>query len=51
VVKKEFDDKYEAAKGRATSNQQQLNQIHDVERRIAELKKVQTANRNAYQPW
>ncbi len=46
-VKTEFDKKYEAAKGRAQVNQQQLKQIQDVEKRITELKKLQLSNRNA----
>jgi len=45
-AKAEFDTKYEAAKGRAAVNQQQLKQIQDVEKRITELKRVQMANRN-----
>jgi chromosome segregation protein len=46
-LKAAFEKKYEAAKGRATINQQQLKQIQDVEKRINELKKLQMANRNA----
>ena len=46
-LKKEFDKKYEAAKAKATINQQQLIQIQNVEKRIAELKKRQSASRNA----
>ena len=43
----EFNKKYEAAKAKATANQQQLKQIQVVEKRITELKKLQMANRNA----
>jgi chromosome segregation protein len=46
-VKVESDAKYEAAKGRASSNQQQLVQIQDVEKRITDLNKLQLTNRNA----
>jgi chromosome segregation protein len=46
-VKQNFDKDYEAAKLRAKVNQQQLRQIRDVEKRIAELKKLQMTNRNA----
>ncbi len=46
-VKTEFDKQYEAAKARAKTNQQQLRQIQDVEKRISALKKTQLANRNA----
>jgi type III restriction enzyme len=46
-LKADFDKQYEAAKGRATINQQQLREIQDVERRITDLKKMQVANRNA----
>lgn len=46
-LKIEFDKKYEAAKGRATVNQQKLQQIRDVEKRIAELKKLQTTSKSA----
>lgn len=47
AVKKGFDDKYEAAKGKAKINQQQLAQIQTIEKRIAELNKLQMANKNA----
>ena len=47
TAKLAFDAKYQAAKEKATSNQQQLTQIQDVEKRIAELKKQQAASRNA----
>ena len=47
AAKQAFDAKYEAAKARATSNQQQLGQIQEVEKRIAELKRLQTSSRNA----
>lgn len=46
-AKTAFDKQYEAAKARAKTNQQQLKQIQDVEKRIASLKKTQIANRNA----
>ncbi len=46
-VKKEFDKKYEAAKAKAKVNQQQLKQIRDMEKRIADLKKLQMTGRNA----
>lgn len=46
-VKEKFDKKYEAAKARAKVNQQQLKQIHDIEKRISELNKLQRDNRNA----
>jgi chromosome segregation protein len=46
-LKKEFDKKYEAAKAKSKVNQQQLKQIQGVEKRIAELKKLQMTNRNA----
>jgi len=42
-----FEKKYEAAKAKATVNQQQLDQIQMLERRIATLKKQQTEKRNA----
>jgi type III restriction enzyme len=42
-----FGAQYEAAKGRATSNQQQLTLIQEVEKRIASLRKLQAASRNA----
>lgn len=45
-VKKEFEKKYESARARATASQQQLRQIQQVEKRIADLKKLQMANRN-----
>ncbi len=47
ALKADFDRKYEAAKKAATANEQQLGQIRDVEKRIAEIKKLQLANRNA----
>ncbi len=46
-AKKDFDKKYEAAKAKAKVNQQQLKQIQAGEKRIAEIKKLQMANRNA----
>ncbi|HEV2523417.1 MAG TPA: AAA family ATPase [Candidatus Acidoferrales bacterium] len=46
-VKKEFEKKYESAKAKAKANQQQLKQIQDIEKRIAELNKLQRANRNS----
>lgn len=42
-----FDKKYEAAKVKAKVNQQQLDQIQTLEKRIATLKKQQTEKRNA----
>ncbi len=47
AAKQEFDAKYQAAKERATSNQQQLTQIQDAEKRITELRKQQATSRNA----
>jgi len=44
-VRSAFDKEYEAAKAKATVNQQQLEQIRSVEKRIAELKKQLTTNR------
>jgi type III restriction enzyme len=44
-LKSDFDKKYEAAKGRATVDQQKLQQIRDVEKRISELKQLQTTSR------
>jgi type III restriction enzyme len=44
AAKQAFDAKYQAAKERATSNQQQLTQIQDAEKRIAELRKQQAAS-------
>src|ERR1039458_2846249 len=46
-LKAEFDRKYESAKGKATINQQKLQQIRDVEKRVGEIKRLQAANRNA----
>lgn len=42
-----FDKKYEAAKVKAKVNQQQLDQIQQIEKRIATLKKLQIEKRNA----
>jgi chromosome segregation protein len=42
-----FEKKYEAAKAAAQVNQQQLDQILQLERRIAGFKKLQTEKRNA----
>lgn len=47
AAKLAFDAKYQAAKERATNNQQQLTQIQDAEKRIGELKKQQAASRNS----
>jgi len=47
AVKKAFEKKYEASKAKAKANQQQLKQIQGAEKRIAELKRLQMANRNA----
>ena len=41
-----FDMKYEAAKANAKVNQQQLDQIQIIEKRIGVLKKLQTEKRN-----
>jgi len=46
-LKVAFDKKYEAAKIKAKVNQQQLDQIQTLEKRIATLKKQQTEKRNA----
>lgn len=46
-LKATFDKKYEAAKAKARVNQQQLDQIQTIEKRIAILKKLQTEKRNA----
>ncbi|NTV31321.1 AAA family ATPase [candidate division WWE3 bacterium] len=46
-LKTAFDKKYEAAKVKAKDNQQQLDQIQTLEKRIAALKKQQTEKRNA----
>jgi type III restriction enzyme len=46
-LKKDFDKKYESAKAKATVNQEQLKQIGVVEKRIAELNKLQRTSRNA----
>lgn len=46
-LKTAFDKKYEAAKAKANVNQQQLDQIQTIEKRISVLKKQQTEKRNA----
>ena len=46
-LKAAFDKKYEAAKAKAKVNQQQLDQIQTLEKRISVLKKQQTEKRNA----
>lgn len=46
-LKDAFDKKYEAAKAKAKVNQQLLDQIQTLEKRIAALKKQQTEKRNA----
>lgn len=46
-LKVSFDKKYEAAKAKAKVNQQQLDQIQQIEKRIAALKKLQIEKRNA----
>jgi len=43
-LKREFDDRYEAAKAKATDNHQQLVQIQKVEQRLAELGQLQATN-------
>ncbi|MHB8710151.1 MAG: TrlF family AAA-like ATPase [Minisyncoccota bacterium] len=45
-LKVAFDKKYEAAKAKAKVNQQQLDQIQALEKRISVLKKQQTEKRN-----
>jgi chromosome segregation protein len=45
-IKGDFDKKYDAAKAKATVNQQQLKKIRDVEKRISDLKKLQMTNGN-----
>lgn len=46
-LKTAFEKKYEAAKARAQVNQQQLDQIQTIEKRIVVLRKQQTEKRNA----
>jgi len=46
-LKTAFEKRYEAAKAKAQVNQQQLDQIQAIERRIVTLKKQQTEKRNA----
>ena len=46
AAKNAFDARYEAAKERATSNQQQLTEIQTVETRISGLRKLQMTSRN-----
>jgi type III restriction enzyme len=46
-LKTAFDKKYEAAKATAKVNQQLLDQIQAIEKRISVLKKLQTEKRNA----
>lgn len=46
-LKVAFEKQYEAAKTEAKVNQQQLDQIQTLEKRIAALKKQQTVKRNA----
>ncbi|MFZ5391895.1 MAG: TrlF family AAA-like ATPase [Patescibacteria group bacterium] len=46
-LKERFDKKYEAAKAAAKVNQQQLDQIQTIEKRIGILKKAQAEKRNA----
>lgn len=46
-LKAAFDKKYEASKAKAKVNQQQLDQIQTLEKRIGTLKKQQTEKRNA----
>lgn len=47
TAKQSFEAKYQAAKERATSNQQQLTQIQDAEAKITGLRKQQMASRSA----
>lgn len=46
-LKTKFNEKYEAAKASARANQQQLDQIQALEKRISSLKRQQTEKRNA----
>jgi len=46
-LKTAFEKKYESAKAKAKVNQQQLDQIQTIEKRISALKKAQTEKRNA----
>jgi type III restriction enzyme len=46
TIKRGFDATYEAAKARATVNQTQLTQIRNIEKRIADLKKLHMTSRN-----
>jgi chromosome segregation protein len=46
-LKVAFEKKYEAAKAKAKVNQQQIDQIQSLEKRIVALKKQQTEKRNA----
>lgn len=45
-TKAKFDQEYEETKLKAKVNSQQLTQIHDAEKRIGELKKLQRDNHN-----
>lgn len=45
-IKTTFETKYETAKAKAKMNQQQLNQIQTIEKRLGGLKKNQTEKRN-----
>ena len=47
VVKQAYDKQYEGAKAKAKVNQQQLEQIKGIEKRIVDLKKLQLAHKNA----
>jgi chromosome segregation protein len=44
--KRAFDKEYEAAKSKATSNQQQLDQIQEIETRITDIRKLLTVSRS-----
>lgn len=47
ALKKNFDVAYGQAKAKASANQQQLQQIQGVEKRVSDIQKLQMTNRNA----
>lgn len=47
-LKTAHDQKYESAKTRASSNQQQLTRIQETERRVTELTRLQMVKKNAF---
>jgi type III restriction enzyme len=47
TLKMAHSERYEGAKTRATANQHQLTRMQEIERRVAELKRLQMAKRNA----